>query len=407
MIERAVMLADRAESRGALWAAAGRFTERLAVSAGRGRAVPLAWLDDFSGVPAAHLASAEQALSFGPCIAGRQAEVSVTTPAVVRYDFSNAQVHVNSSSVLTSDRLFLERPVAATARRHNLRSGAVVVHGNHFALVRQWPVEHLEAGIFLGGNGSSNYFHWIVDVLPRLGYLENQGLHAMPLLVSDELGKTPTLAQALDLLAPEWDRVLLTHTRLYEVERLIYISSPNTGPFNLRGRHRVRVGDYAFRPSSIAALRDALGNAAAERAGSMRDSPKRVFLMRSEQRRGYNQDEIAACCRARGFTPVSPELLSLKDQIGMFREADMIVGPSGAAWTNIIFARPGSKCLSWLPEIARDFSAYSTLAHLVGVDMRFLTYPTRAKTTDQLYGAGYHLDPDTFQTELDRLLTDP
>jgi hypothetical protein len=39
-----------------------------------------------------------------------------------------------------------------------------------------------------------------------------------------------------------------------------------------------------------------------------------------------------------------------------------------------------------------DFSAYSTIARLVGADMRYITYKTGARSTDELYRKDYAVD---------------
>ncbi len=73
-----------------------------------------------------------------------------------------------------------------------------------------------------------------------------------------------------------------------------------------------------------------------------------------------------------GFQEVYCEDFDFAGQVRLFESADFICGPSGAAWTNIVFCKPKTKALSWLPTITQDFSAFSTLGHAVGVDFQFI-----------------------------------
>ena len=55
-----------------------------------------------------------------------------------------------------------------------------------------------------------------------------------------------------------------------------------------------------------------------------------------------------------------------------FQNAEIIIGPSGAFWSNLIFCQAGTKAISWLPEKISSFSTYSTLAKYFGVKKKFL-----------------------------------
>ena len=58
--------------------------------------------------------------------------------------------------------------------------------------------------------------------------------------------------------------------------------------------------------------------------------------------------------RNRGFEVVSPENLSLGDQIKLFQEAEVLVGVKGAAFTNVLFCNPGTHMLLLSPDYFID-----------------------------------------------------
>lgn len=72
---------------------------------------------------------------------------------------------------------------------------------------------------------------------------------------------------------------------------------------------------------------------------------RRIYLSRAgvKKRHILNEDAVLAALAPWDFEVVAPETMSHRDQVAMFGEAALIVGPSGAAFTNLVFATPGAK----------------------------------------------------------------
>ena len=117
-----------------------------------------------------------------------------------------------------------------------------------------------------------------------------------------------------------------------------------------------------------------------------------------------DQEEAYEIFASRGFRKVFMEELSLGQQIDLMSSAEMIAGPTGAAWTNLIFCAEGARCLCWMADESKEFSAYSNLAQTVGVDLRYVTYTTGAKSTGELYSLNYQLDAKILEEALETLL---
>lgn len=74
---------------------------------------------------------------------------------------------------------------------------------------------------------------------------------------------------------------------------------------------------------------------------------RRLFIPRHAATRPLqNQAQVAETLAARGFTIADPATLSLTEQIALFKGAELVVGPLGAALTNIAFCRPGTRVLA-------------------------------------------------------------
>lgn len=105
--------------------------------------------------------------------------------------------------------------------------------------------------------------------------------------------------------------------------------------------------------------------------------------------RDYNQSEIISYFESKGFVAIYLEDFDFIEQIKLFNYADFIVGPSGASWSNIIFCRENVKAISWLPDNLSEFSVFSSIAHHVGCDLRFIF--TNTHDTNDIHSS-YQVD---------------
>jgi len=359
--------------------------------------VALEWLDETDCAQPTTVQPPSEGWSYGPKIHGRQQVERIELPAVARYEFRDARVSAGSSSILLSDRLVVERALGVDPSRCNYAAGHLLAHGRGTAIVASGREQKIDSGIFLGGNGAFNYYHWIVELLSKLEFVEED---RRPLLVSDDVRRIPTFREALALAAQARSLVFLEQDATYRVSNLLYAQSPSICPFNLRAGEEFEVRDFLLRPSSIDFLRSRLLRVSAPHRSSMR---RRLFFARKSVRRAYNQDEIFALFERRGFEKVYMEDLSLKEQIDCVQGADMLAGPTGAAWTNLLFVAPGTRCICWMAEEQRGFAGYSNLAHAVGAELRYVTYATGVKDSERLYFIDYRLDPASVERELREL----
>jgi hypothetical protein len=358
--------------------------------------VPLAWLDEAVRDPRTTVQPPSEGGSYGPTIRGRQQVERLDFPGLARYEFSDARVNAGSSSILLPGRLIVERVPGVDVSRCNYAAGHLLAHGLRTAIVASGSEQHVESGVFLGGNGAFNYYHWLVELLPKLEFVNEDDA---PLLVSDDVERIATFREALRRVAGARKVVFLRQDLTYRVSRLIYIESPSICPFNLRSGEEFRVQDFIVRAASIQFLRDHILGSSPPHVSTRR----RLFLARKSARRDYNQDEIFAVCRRYGFDKVYMEDMSLQEQIEAIRSAEMIAGPTGAAWTNLIFVEPGTRCLCWMAEEQRGFAAYSNLARAVGAELRYVTYVTGVSDSDRLYFLNYRLDPADVERGLEDL----
>ena len=117
-------------------------------------------------------------------------------------------------------------------------------------------------------------------------------------------------------------------------------------------------GDSAFHPC-VADFFHAISSAVAPAKQRL---PRRIYIdgRGSKIRPLQNEDALVAALSRLGFVAVRPELLSIADQVQLFRGAEAVVAPHGASLTNLGFCRPG--CV--VVELLMDAYANWCFRHL-------------------------------------------
>ena len=282
--------------------------------------------------------------------------------------------------------------------------GHLVAYGRRIAIVRrQVAPMAIEQGIFLGGNGSSNYYHWLLEIASKIQVLPRlpEAMREIPLLVNRRVSEIASFAEILKVLAPEKQLVYLDEGKSYFIQRPTFIEPFVTAPFNLKGSNKFSAEHFSTRPEAVHYLRNVVLSAIGE-TGAVQ-WPERIFLARGNQR-SYNQDELAAIAVKKGFEILYPEQHPFLKQAGYFANARVLAGPSGAAWSNLVFTNHRCKALCWMPEELGEFAAFSNIAGILGIDLRYLLYPSGVRATRDVHRHSYQICPDVFQRALDCIL---
>ncbi len=215
----------------------------------------------------------------------------------------------------------------------------------------------------------TNYFHWMIEYLPRLKSLVDMGLTSIPVLVPKGLANQQY--EALDILVKRFDLKLYYIDPSFKVKlNKVYIPSPVTfHPDDPDVPFWMGAGLHS---ESVKFLRNNL----MEGLGVLENkSPKeKIFLARSGNLRNVaNISEIHRVVQEEGFTLVYPERFSLKEQASIMANARVVISPGGSSLTNVIFMSPGAKLISLIGHQNRYYSIYANLADLCGVSYLHVT----------------------------------
>lgn len=230
----------------------------------------------------------------------------------------------------------------------------------------------LPSAVSLLGATASNYAHWLTEVLPKAVLWARMGEGpSVPLLV--DVGLHANIMRSLELVLPHDQKVLLVHRKQsVQVECLHHLSSPGFIPFEPRAPNGLQRSHGTF---SAPALRMTVETIKA-RLGLRDDDPQDqvLFIRRNSGGRNVlNQPELDEFVASIGWKVVAPEQLTFDEQVRLFHRASMVVGPTGAAMANLIFARPGcrmSVMMSTHP--ATPYFYWHNLADSLGVRVEYI-----------------------------------
>ena len=264
----------------------------------------------------------------------------------------------------------------------------------------------LENGILIGGCGSDNWFHWIVEVLPKL-YLSNKlpkEFSNYPIIVPNKCKTNKNFLESLNLFNSLKKKIYyLKKNDFVRVKNLIYIDDVIEYPFQVKKDKRVSLKDYSFNQKLLKeyakkfCLFGSFDN-------QLKTEKSKFFLARKNSLRNYNQGELIMISKKYSFETIFLEDYTLKEQIYFLSQASFLIGPSGAAWTSLMFNNKGGiKCLSWLPEYYSEASTYSSIAGLMGHQLNFL-YVEYSGNKHDFHTEDYYIDPKYFEFNLRKLL---
>lgn len=206
--------------------------------------------------------------------------------------------------------------------------------------------------LVLASTGGDTYFHWMTDVLPRLG-LARRGGHDPAsfdwVLVN---GLThPFQQETLEHLGIPKNRCLSFHTTelAYEMEETLLPSLPGV--------------PGVVPPETVEFLQSTFPT---KKIGTGR----KLFISRggAKHRALIHEGKIAAMLSERGFESVDCGKMSVQEQAEVFGSAEVVVGAHGAALTNLVFCRPRTQVVelfspAYVNPCYRDLCVAANLSH--------------------------------------------
>ncbi|GCL73799.1 glycosyltransferase family 61 protein [Paenibacillus naphthalenovorans] len=195
------------------------------------------------------------------------------------------------------------------------------------------PVEHCSETLgVLTYTASDSYFHWMLDVLPRIALLRKTGIAIDKFVFNTNYNPPPSFhTETLDMLGiPPGARLTIGTVNVHLQAKLLVSSL---------------VGYHSNYPRwAVDFLRDAFSKYSG--AGDANEY-KRLYISREDAnyRKITNEDQVMDLLGKYRFQKVVLSKLSVEQQIRIFSSAEIIIAPHGANLTNLVFCKRGTKVI--------------------------------------------------------------
>ncbi len=308
--------------------------------------------------------------------------------------FRNVTVFPNNSLIVTKENNIVRESALSNYRLHRLlqEKGA----GRKASLSITTPCAAIEQG------SMDNYYHWHLDILPRLYGLYHPDIQRIPEI-----------------------RLLITEKTSESRKRLLKSLVPgNVTLHDVSSGVRIRAESYIHLPylsdewagylpkEYLNFFREKIEEIFPAEKHRNQVPLRRILISRRDAgfRRFTNEEELLGRLEPLGFELYKLSDYKLEEQVRLFRDAEAIVGMHGAGLTNMIFSRR-AKILEILPSNYPGLNHYRLLAAALGHEYGHLAcgkvfrpdelqVPWRLHYDLKIHDADIEVNPDAVVAQL-------
>jgi len=254
------------------------------------------------------------------------------------------------------------------------------------------PFGRLDRAINLCDQTPFNYAHWMTEILPKLAFISDYPeLSNWPILVDDGICDNH-IASIRAILPNSGDLIAIKSHEYVHVNNLINVSPTSYCPHEFREFHSAQANGFQFffSEEALQRVRHRLRSTFSrfESGRSRHLYLKRTPLWTYNNRNIDNIEAIEDLLDERGIDMLNITGMTLEHQAKLFMNAKLIIAPTGAALTNMLFAPPGCRVLVLAAAYeGATYDYFHRIAHLLGHDLSFVIGP-------QVESDGYHMNRD-------------
>lgn len=289
----------------------------------------------------------------------RELEFELTGDVIQDVDIWHQRFLVKGDTLFEFDAAGSHRlPFVAGHRQYTLASEV-----DREKVLIQKPVvfeNDIDEAIFLSNRADENWFHLLLDTLPRYLFLRNLS-PKIPVLIREDLPVT-------------------TKEFLYKVLNRTIIELPSNSRIKVGKLHLLAARSTCFDTVNDEVVAQVKFSPAILRLlvhwikSSLDDSPTfevpttAYFRRSSRQRRVINFQKIEQEGTSKGLTIIEDDEALYRNQVKIFSQLQLAVIPGGAMLANMIFMRPGTAILCLRSFRQNDLELWRKLADAVGLN---------------------------------------
>lgn len=231
-------------------------------------------------------------------------------------------------------------------------------------------------GVLAFGACSGNYYHFLIDCLPKLRHLEMSGASIDRYYAPYRYEFSRQLFQLMGLPA---SRIVSARELSHVTADDVYVPQPLETP----------------RPADMRYLFETMSRQSWSKTDGQPEGLVYISRANARVRRVLNESEVISALTRRGFQCVQLEGMPLVQQIQLFQQAKTIVAPHGAGLANMVFAQPGATVIE-IGTVHRPLPFFQRLSAVCGHQFAWFV-----ASSQQLSEEEAHMVVDVKQLESD------
>lgn len=223
--------------------------------------------------------------------------------------------------------------------------------------------EIFEEAILLGSRSDSNWFHFLIETLPRILIIDNLVKDSVPILISNRVPSSGL--EALRLVTSR--HIIMVDPESTTFIRKAYVPAPSIYHPDtqfLWDSKKLESVDINLLTELRAVILSKI---------NMDGKARRLYIPRSGMARvALNSRKIAKTLSKAGFETVEMGSLPFHEQVQMIGRCEALVTEGGASMSNFIFLPKSSKILVLMSELSSSYVMPSLLGEVAKSDVRIL-----------------------------------
>jgi len=195
-------------------------------------------------------------------------------------------------------------------------------------------LHYFQEAVFLMGRNDENWYHFLLDTLPRYIFL-NKLNKSIPLLIRNDLPNT-----TIEFISKITSRLIvqIDQDDVVKVKKLYFLAARST---SFDTKSKLGYSRFQFSPNIIRELKSFILAQIAENNENIPQN-KLYLIQNSAKRNLLNINNVTNLLDKYGFYELKLNDDYYKNQISYFANANILVAKGGAACANMIFLKPQS-----------------------------------------------------------------
>lgn len=264
---------------------------------------------------------------------------------------NNARVWGSNGAVIGEGDYFIKD----VSREFN--KGLNIAHSVYYT-IKQVKSKFLKGNIAVIGTAGANvYYHWMLDILPRLALISTMiPLDSVDYFIT-EFAQLPFQKETVDKAGIPLHKIMASNDNWnFHIKAEILFVPSLAGPLDQPDIFQVDFLRTLYK--------DCI---------STQPAFRKIYISRKKtgRRQIVNEDELITCLSKHNFEIIYCEEMKVAEQVTLFSEANLIICSHGSALTNLVFCKPGTRVLD-IFNTSHINSCFWLISRIVSLDYHYM-----------------------------------